>query len=166
MQVSQETINQANVLMAACFDFNAFLDNCAYNLAYSLYPNMEKILHEGYAHEMPVLADKVFAIIDKVGARAVRKPINSYEKDYQGNLVELFGDIAIKSEEFRKEIIKTIDMAELNEDYEMKIEFEDFLEDYMPFYKQFEDWSTLAKRYQGHESTFDIRFDRYIVSKE
>ena len=90
MQISQETLEQLNVLMAGYFDFNAFLDNCAYDLGFNLFPNIEKIVHEKFAHKMPEFADDIFEIIDNFGGRAKRKTIGAYEKEYGSDLTVLF----------------------------------------------------------------------------
>ena len=156
--VSQETVDRVNTLMAKAFDYNGFSDNVAYNLGFYDYRNIEGIYHEKWAHVFPEMADVLSSLLLSLDARPVRLPIGSYTKDYKGNLVEMFDDNLRAAEEFRAEIIQTLDVAELNDDVEVKLALEDFLEDFVPYRKQAEVWARYAHRYEGNERSFEQRF--------
>lgn len=156
--VSQETVDRVNALIAKCFDFNSFSDNIAYNLAAADYNRTESLYHEAWAHHMSFIADDLSTMLLQLDARPVRLPIGSYTKDYKGNLVEMFDDNLRAAEEFRAEIIQTLDVAELNDDVEVKLALEDFLEDFVPYRKQAEVWARYAHRYEGNERSFEQRF--------
>lgn len=156
--VSQETVDKVNGLMAKSFDFNAFADNVAYNLGFYDYRNIESIYHEKWAHIFPDLADVLSSLLLSLDARPVRMPIGSYTKDYKGNIVEMFDDNLRAAEEFRAEIIQTLDVAELNDDVEVKLALEDFLVNFVPYRKQAEVWARYAHRYEGNERSLEQRF--------
>ena len=53
MKISEQTYQQLNELLRKSFDCNARADNLAYNLDYSLYPNIQEIYHHKIAHKFP-----------------------------------------------------------------------------------------------------------------
>lgn len=160
MLMTEDTRNALNDLVAACFDMNAFCDNLTYNLGAYDYKQIENILHERVAHSYPVLSDTITDMMLSLDARPVRNGIPTYDKDYRGNIVELFDDHERKTNEFRDKIVRTLELAELNGDTEVKLALEDFLEDFVPYRKQAEIWARYAHRYEGNEKSFEQRFDK------
>ena len=158
MQVSRETIEKVNHLIQECFSFNAFSDNIAYNLGYYDYRNIEDIYHSLWAHHMSTIADVLSSTLLSLDARPIRLPVAGYERDYEGNLVEMFDDNLRAAEEFRTAIVQTLEVAELNEDTEVKLALEDFLMEFVPYRKQAEVWARYAHRYEGNERSLEQRF--------
>lgn len=158
MKISEATRNQLNELIRKSFDANAQADNFAYCIDYTRYPNIANIYHHSFAHAFPALADVISDLMLKVNAKPVRKAINAYEADYK-NLIDLFIDNDRMVEDYRMEIRKTIDIADMNEDYEIRIAMEDFLVKFLPFVKQADMWRTFAERYQNNEIDFDVHFE-------
>ena len=60
--------------------------------------------------------------------------------------------------EYRQMIIETIDIAEMNSDYEIKIGLEEFLVKFLPYIKQVNIWLDYAKRYNGNYKSFNVHF--------
>lgn len=169
MLISEETREQLNGLVGLSFDANSVVDNFAYNLAYYNYPNIEEIVHEYFAHKFPDFADFLTDMMIELDARPVRKAMEAHDKDYQGNLVKIFEDNLFMCDDYRRAIIQVIEVAELNEDYEVKIKLEEFLAMFNTYRKQASVWYEYAKRYEGDYKTFDVHFEeftKYINTSE
>ena len=72
-------------------------------------------------------------------------------------------------EDYRRAIIQVIEVAELNEDYEVKIKLEEFLTMFNNYRKQASVWYKYAKRYEGDYKSFDVHFEeftKYINTSE
>ena len=157
MKISEATYNQLNELLMLSFDCNARADNLAYNLDYSLYPNIQEIYHHKIAHKFPELADIISELMIKLNARPIRKQIGGYIEVYDAPL-KVFEENDKMMEEYRREIYKTIDVADLNEDYEVRIAIEDFLLKFLPYVKQSDIWLDKAKQYEKAPWQFDVHF--------
>ena len=163
MLISEETRDQLNELVKFSFDANAVVDNYAYNLAYYHFPNIEKIVHKSFAHKFPAFADILSDLMIELDARPIRKGIESHDEDFNGDLYKIFDGVLGLCNDYRKSIIKTIDVAELNEDYEVKIKLEEFLLMFEPYRKQADIWFKYAQRYQGDDKSFDVHFEDFTV---
>ena len=169
MLMSEETRDQLNELVRLSFDANAVVDNFAYNLAYYDYPNIEGIVHELFAHKFPEFADILTNMMIELDARPLRKGINTHDKDYNGDLSKIFEDNLSMCDDYRRAIIQVIEVAELNEDYEVKIKLEEFLAMFNNYRKQASVWYKYAKRYEGDYKSFDVHFEeftKYINASE
>jgi hypothetical protein len=157
MLIAQETCDKLNLLIAKTFEMNAFADNAAYNIDFSQYPQTSELYHEVFAHHFPAIADVLSSLMIKLNARPVRYPLPGYTDDYDGNIRKIFEDTATMCEIYRKEIIATIEIAEDNSDFEVKIALEDFLLKFLPYRKQADIWATEAARYEDDYKSFDAR---------
>ena len=63
------------------------------------------------------------------------------------------------AEEYRQAIRKTIDIADMNEDYEIRIAMEDFLLKFLPYVKQSDIWFNKAIEYKERPWQFDVHFE-------
>ena len=158
MLISEATRDQLNELVKYSFDANSVVDNYAYNLAYYRYPNIEKIVHGSFAHKFPEFADIITDMMIRLDARPVRKNVEKHEEDFDGNLYKIFEGVLGLCNDYRKSIIKVIEVAELNEDYEVKIRLEEFLVMFEHYRKQADIWFEYAKRYQDDYKSFDVHF--------
>ena len=163
MLISEETRNQLNELVKFSFDANAVVDNYAYNLAYYHFPNIEKIVHKSFAHKFPAFADIITDMMIELDARPVRNGIDTHNEDFDSNLYKIFDGILTLCNDYRRSIIDTIDIAELNGDYEVKIKLEEFLLMFEPYRKQADIWFKYAERYQGDYKSFDVHFNDFTV---
>ena len=161
MLMSEETRLQLNELVRVSFEANAVVDNFAYNLAYYDYPNIEKVVHESFAHKFPEFADIISDMMIELDARPVRLGIGMHDKDYEGDLTEIFKDNLGMCEQYRLAIIQGIEVAELNEDYEVKIKLEEFLTMFNNYRKQASVWHKFAIRYEGDYKSFDVHFEEF-----
>ena len=161
MLISEETRDQLNELVRLSFDANSVVDNFAYNLAYYDYPNIEGIVHESFAHKFPEFADVLTDMMIELDVRPVRKSIETHDKDYNGDLLKIFEDNLSMCDDYRKAIIQVIEVAELNEDYEVKIKLEEFLTMFNNYRKQASVWYKYAKRYEGDYKSFDVHFEEF-----
>ena len=158
MKISESTYNQLNELLCKSFDCNAMADNLAYNIDYAYYPNIADIYHHSFAHKFPALADEISDLMVKLNARPIRKPLNGYTSEYL-NLVEVFEDNRKLAEDYRLAIKKTIDIADMNDDYEVRIAMENLLLEFLPYVKQSETWFNKAKQYENSTQQFDVHFE-------
>lgn len=161
MLISEETLDALNLLLGQFFTHNSEADNFAYNLAMAGYPQISDIYHHSFAHFFvgDEMADGLSNLMDMLDSRAVRKVNNAHEEDYQGNLTAIFADNVIMCEKCRNSILNVIELAELNQDVEVKLYCEELLMKFMPYYKQARIWSQFAQRYEGDFKSFDIHFE-------
>ena len=135
------------------------IDNYAYNLAFYRYPNIEAIVHKSFAHKFPEFADQITDMMIRLDCLPNRKGIPDHVDNFNGDLEGIFKGILDLCNGYRREIIKTIESAELNEDYEAKIGMEEFLKSFEPYRKQADVWYEYAKRYHDDYKSFDVHFD-------
>ena len=147
MKISEACYEQLNNLIKKSFDCNAQADNFAYNIDYTRYPNIANLYHHAFAHKFPQLADVISDLMIQLNARPVRKAVNEYKSEYL-SLYDLFVDNDRMMEEYRQEVRKTIDIADLNDDYEVRIAMEDFLLKLLPYVKQSDIWRTKSEQYK------------------
>lgn len=159
MLISEQTKNQLNELLQYSFDANAAVDNYAYNLAFYHYPNIEEIVHKHFAHKFPQFADVISDMMIRLDARPIRKALPDHIEDFDGDLYKIFEDILGLCNTYRQSIINTIVVAELNEDYEVKIRLEEFLISFEIYRKQADVWFKYAERYKGDYKSFDVHFE-------
>lgn len=160
MLMSEDTRIAVNELIGACFDFNAKSDNIAYNLGYYDFKSIEGIYHSVWAHHWPDAADSLSDMMLSLDARPVRTAVPAYSEDFNGNLIAMFDENYKAVTEFREKALRTLELAELNGDTEVKLALEDFVEDLVPYRKQAEIWARYAHRYEGNEKSFEQRFDK------
>lgn len=157
MKISEATYNQLNELIKKSFECNAQADNFAYNIDYTRYPNIAEVYHHSFAHKFPQLADVISEMMIKLNARPVRRPVAGFESEYLA-LNDLFADNDRMVEDYRQEIRKTIDIADMNDDYEVRIEMEEFLRSFLPYVKQADIWRNKAEQYSADPWQFDVHF--------
>ena len=139
MRMSIDSYNKMNILLAKCFNANAVIDNLAYNLDYHYFNEIAKIVHLKVAHVMPELADKISDKMLELSSRPVRKVIGGYEEDYQ-DLNEIFKVLDQTLEDIRLFAKDLIGDADMNDDDEVRIFAENFLDILSPYIKQAEEW--------------------------
>lgn len=163
MLMSEETMNGLNELIRKTFQMNSFCDNIAYDLDYYVYSLTSDIIHHSIAHKFPEFADNLSELMIKLNARPIRKALIADERDYNGNLKLIFEDMSLKFEEYRQAIIQVIQLAEYNDDFEVKIALEDFSLSFIPYRKQIDIWKTESERYEGDEKSFDARIKTFTT---
>lgn len=163
MLMTQETCDKLNELIAKTFEMNAFADNIAYNIDYSQYSRTGALYHETFAHHFPEIADDLSNLMIKLDARPIRCSLPGYTDNYNGNIKQMFNDTLVMCEIYRKEIISAIEVAEDNEDTEVKIALEEFLLNFLPYRKQADVWAKQAERYEGNYKSFDARIPTFTT---
>lgn len=160
MLMSEETKQKLNQLLGKFFGYNSKADNFAYNLAFYSYPNISEIYHKSFAHYFTgdEMADMISDFMDLLDAKAQREVVEANTEDYNGDIAKIFEDNLQMCEDCRTSIMEVIDTADFNNDYEVKIKFEELLISFMPYRKQAQVWATFAKRYENDWKTFDIYF--------
>ena len=144
MRMSVESYNKLNELVGKCFNANAAVDNLAYNLSYHYYNEIEKIVHLRVAHELPVLADQISDKMLELSARPIRIGIGGFDKEYE-SLTEIFEELFKIFADLLENTRKLINIADLNEDDEVRIFCEEFLTKLSLFVKQAEEWVHASK---------------------
>ena len=162
MYISNATYESLNDFLGKCFQMNSFCDNIAYNLGYKKMVITEPIFHEKFAHVFPGLADFVSDLMLKVEARPVRKALNEDSYEYENN-VSMFADLKNAIDKYRADIIKVIEIAEINDDYEIKIDMEGFLSEFKKYLDQVNTWNLKAEQYGDKVQKFDHDFPSFTT---
>ena len=142
--MEQNTTEMLNRFLQFLFNGNATIDNVCYNLKYKNYARIEGAIHGPVAHIMGVWADEVSDLMDELGGRPVRYALPD-------NIEEMSPEEALEKlvryfDELRANAIKTIEAAEDIGEYEVKIFFENFLnEKIVPYRKQAIQWRDAIK---------------------
>lgn len=160
MYISNATYEALNEFLGKCFQMNSFCDNIAYNLGYKKMVNTEPIFHEKFAHAFPALADIVSELMLKMEARPIRKALNEDAYEYESNLL-MFADLKDAVDKFRRDIIKVIEISEINDDYEIKIDMENFLSEFKKYLDQVNTWNMKAIQYGENVEKFDHDFPEF-----
>jgi hypothetical protein len=143
MKISETTYRQMNQLATLCFDANAIFDNLAYNLDYYYYKKIAKIVHLNIAHVMPEWADMITDQMLLLGARPTRGTIGEYQDDIS-DLTVIFNKILDTMMNLRKVCCGLIETADMQNDDEVRIFGEEFLQLITPYIKQAEEWLHIA----------------------
>lgn len=160
MYISQSTYEMLNEFLRLNFQMNSFCDNIAYNLGFQKMVGVENIFHEKFAHQFPAFADIISTAMLQLEARPIRKSLNEDVKEYD-NYVDMFSDLKQTVDKYRKDILKLIEVAELNSDVEIKIIAEKFLEDFMKYVDQVNLWYKKSKEYGDDVERFDHDFHSF-----
>lgn len=160
MKVSEATINKMQLLLRSFFNANAKSDNIAYWLGYNYYNNIEKVYHEKWAHAFPsdLFADGLSNFMLKLDIRPVRIGLEDHDRDYD-NLVEVFEDNKALAEGLVNEVHELIEIAEMNDDVEVKLFAEELALLVLDYFKQAEEWDHVAKT--TTPSDMNIHIDHY-----
>ena len=161
--MSNETRDKLNNVLTHAFLLNMICDNLVYEIDYEVYPQTAGLVHESYAHYWPAVADQISDLMIRLNARPHRGPISDDYKEHNGDLSAIFADIAAATENFRKDVIDLIDIAEINEDAEVRIFGEDLLGQITPYRKQADIWAVEAERYKDNYRSFDARIRSFTT---
>lgn len=146
MRVSDATISKLQNLLKDFFDANAKSDNIAYWLGYNYYNNIEALYHQSWAHVFPsdTFADGLSNFMLKLGIRPVRLGIETHDKDYN-SLADAMEDNKNLAEYLLGAMRDLVDIAEANDDVEVKLYGENLILTMVDYVKQAEEWDTVAK---------------------
>ena len=156
MLMTEKTEESLNRILQVLFGGNAKIDNLCYNLQHLYLNNLADALHTPVAHKLPALADQVSDFMDKLGGRSVRYGTVDYSEKYE-NAKEIFSQLSNYLEELRKDIILSIDDADMNDDVEVRIWLENFLvEEILPLRKQAAEWLDATDKLTDSELNIHI----------
>lgn len=165
MLISEATKDALNELVRMTFQMNGYADNTAYSLDIDFNcPKAEPIYHHKYAHIFGVWADEISTKMSHLGARPIRRALDSSEKIYN-NLYDLFKDNCNKMMEYRQCVLNTRKIAVENNDTEIVIFLETFWDSKSTFVKQVYIWMNKAKEYvdKFDIESFDRDFDDFTI---
>lgn len=161
MYVKETTVKQLNALLTATFQMNSICDNIAYNAGALKAVNFEDIFHHKFAHAFPALADQISDLMIQAQCLPVRGALSANDKTYRPeNYAEMFVDLLNDVKNYRTLIIRTIETAEYNDDYEIKIKLEEYLLYFLKLLNQAEIWFVKAQQYKSI-SEFDHDFESF-----
>lgn len=163
MLISEETKDKLNEILTHSFLLNMICDNLVYQIDYENYPQTSSIVHENFAHYWPVVADQWSELMIKLNALPKRGKLEAETPDFEGDLAKIFAEIARATEEYRQNIQRLIEIADLNEDAEVKLTAEEILLQIMPYRKQADIWATVASRYKDNYKSFDARIKSFTT---
>lgn len=160
MYISDATYEALNNFLTKNFQMNSFCDNIAYNLGYRKMASTEPLFHEKFAHAFPQLADTISDLMLRLEARPVRGNLNSNIIEYQSN-VDMFTDLKREVDAYRLDIFRVIDVADINNDIEVKVEMENFSATFLPYVDQVNLWHKKALEYGDAVEKFDHDFPAF-----
>lgn len=164
MRMTEESRNLMNNLATLCFDANAVIDNLAYNLDYLMFCNIAEMVHHHVAHVMPVWADEITDKMLILSARPVRGDIGGYDEEYT-NLNDIFEKLYDLMMKMRNACRNMIESADLDDDDEVRIFGEAFLEkNIMPFIKQAEEWIKAANSMDPYKLDEHIKDHTHFIA--
>lgn len=161
--ISNETLEMANRFLKELFGGNARIDNLYYNLSSKYYNNLADAIHEPVAHMLPEWADKLTAVIDKMGGRPVRYGCPDYTEEY--DVKEAFANLQDYFYGLREKATLIIEELEGNgQDIEIRIFLEDFILNILSNYcKQSDEWKIASERLSENDFNIHIRdYTHYI----
>ena len=159
MLITEKTEESLNRILQILFGGNAKIDNLYYNLQHLYLNNLADAIHVPVAHKLTELADKVSDLIDQLGGRPVRYGTTDYSEKYE-NAAKVFSQLSNYFEELRKDVILSIDDADMNDDVEVRIWLENFLvEEVLPLRKQASEWLNATNKLI--DSDFNIHIADY-----
>lgn len=163
MRMSPETYVKLNELAGKCFDANAVVDNLAYSLDYHYFNEIAKIVHLRVAHELPALADLITDKMLELSARPIRVDIKGYADDYE-SLDKVFDELYNTMRSLLEDTRKLINVADLNEDDEVRIFCEEFLMKISIFVKQAEEWKHAAEVMEPQSLNIHIKEYTHFIA--
>ena len=134
------------------------VDNLSYSLDYHYFNEIAKIVHLRVAHKLPELADNISDKMLELSARPIRVGIGGYTEDYD-DLTKIFEVLYDTLRDLLEETRKLINVADLNEDDEVRIFCEEFLTMVSPYVKQAEEWINASKAMDPH--TLNVHIQEY-----
>lgn len=163
MMMTDTTRDRMNRLITNCFLLNMKLDNLVYQIDYFTYVNIAKIVHRDFAHKPPEWADFLSDTMIMLDEKPVRYDLQCEYVDCEGDLISVFNAIIDAMTDFRVDILSTLDIAELNNDIEVKLKLEELLLIFTPYYKQARTWLMYASRYVNDYKSFDVHFEDFTT---
>lgn len=163
MRMSRDSYEGMNKLVAMLFDANAVIDNLAYSLDYHYYNRIAEVVHHYVAHAMPALADEVSDQMLKLSARPVRYPIGGYLTDYE-EPVDVFKALVETLGNLRQHVRELIEIADLNDDDEVRIFAEEFLMKLLDYVKQSEEWLDAAGKMDANKLNVHIKKYTHFIN--
>ena len=160
--ISEETRSGLNKLLQKTFQGNSFSDNIAYNLDIKGFVQTEPIFHEKFAHIWGNFSDQLSEFMTKLNARPVRYSLEENSNEYM-NIVDMFYDVKLYFDTYRKAVLDLMDVAEMNGDKEVVVELENFWSSKLIYLKQVNIWLTKAKQYENHPERFDEVFEEITI---
>lgn len=162
MFLTNKTYEAMIELLTLTFQGNSHADNCAYWLGFNQLLEAEENFHEKYAHAFPKWADEISDFLGEMGARAIRGPLEGNNKNYQ-NIGELFTDVKAFFVNYKTKIKEVIEVAEINEDLDVKTFLEDYSLRLCKYLKQVDIWEKKSLLLIDDVISFDDNFDDYTI---
>ena len=162
MYISDATYEALNNFLTRNFQMNSFCDNIAYNIGYRKMICTEPLFHEKFAHAFPGFADIISELMLRLEARPVRGNLNANIIEYQSN-VDMFADLKREVDQYRMDIFRVIDVADLNNDIEAKVEMENFSSNFLRYLDQVNLWYKKAQEYGDAVEKFDHDFPSFTI---
>ena len=164
--IDENAVELLNDLLKDFFKANSTSDNMAYALQSMKMYSTAKYYHEHFAHVYPQLSDILSGVMDKVGARAVRKGFDGDTKNYD-NIVELFFDNVALLEHLRERVLGVLEAL----DYDIKnkdvcLVLEDISKEILELLYEANKVFDYAEYYynKGKTLEFDFKFDDTVES--
>lgn len=163
--INDEITRGLNDIAGLLFVGNAIADNAVYQLSVKfVMPNTTEIVHLKFAHELPLLADKISDYADSRNVYLYRPVVPKQDKEYQ-NTKDIFVDLLkymTDLESVVKTVIRTCDKLD---DLTTKVFLDSFLRDLIPYTKMmlgFNDYIEMNGFTSKDNMDMDARINRFF----
>ena len=163
MRMSNDSYNKMNALAGECFNANAIVDNLAYSLDYHYFNEIAKVVHLRVAHILPEFADMITDKMLELSARPIRVDIQGYKEDYD-DLKKIFDELYNTMRHLLESVRSLIMTADMNEDDEVRIFAEEFLQKVSLYVKQAEEWVNASKVMDPQTLNIHIKEYTHFIS--
>ena len=131
--LNDRVISELQNIQGMCFVGNAIADNAVYQLSVKfVMPRTTEIVHLRFAHELPLLADKITDYADDRNVYLHRPVVQAQTKEYN-NIKEIFDDLLEYMVSLERIVSQGITACEETNDKVTKVFLDGFLRDLIPF---------------------------------
>lgn len=163
--LKDEIVKDLTNIAGLLFIGNSIADNAVYQLSVKfVMPNVTNIVHLRFAHELPLLADKISDYADDRNVYLYRPVVPEHRKEY-ANIKEIFIDLLNYMVDLETLVSQAIDTCIKYDDKTTKVFLDSFLRDLIPYTKMmlgFNDYIEM-NGYTPHDNmSMDARINRFF----
>lgn len=163
--INDKITDGLNSIAGLLFVGNSIADNAVYQLSVKfVMPNTTEIVHLKFAHELPLLADKISDYADSRNVYLYRPVVPRQDKEYS-NTKDIFSELLrymIDLENVVKDVIRECDK---DNDLTTKVFLDSFLRDLIPYTKMmlgFNDYIEMNGFSSKDNMDMDARINKFF----
>lgn len=163
--LKDEIIKDLTNIAGLLFIGNSIADNAVYQLSVKfVMPNVTNIVHLKFAHELPLLADKISDYADDRNVYLYRPIVPEQSKEYT-NIKDIFVDLLNYMVNLETLVSSAIDDCVKYDDKTTKVFLDSFLRDLIPYTKMmlgFNDYIEMNGFTPKDNMSMDARINRFF----